>query len=208
MAANSETFWDKAAAKYAEQPIRDQKAYEKKLEITRTYFKPESELLELGCGTGSTAILHAPHVKHIRATDISENMIAVGRQRAAEAGVDNITFERGSVDDIVAADESVDIVLALNIVHLLDDPKAAIAKIVRMLKPGGVLVSTTALLRELPIYFRAMIPLMQLVGKAPSVRSMSRDELRALMTDGGLTIDHDWTPLKSPTVFLVAKKPG
>ncbi len=64
-------FWDKRAAKYAQHPVADQAAYEKKLEITRTHFRPDSEVLETGCGTGSTALAHAPYVKHILATDFS-----------------------------------------------------------------------------------------------------------------------------------------
>ena len=58
-------FWDRIAEKYSKQPIAQQKAYEIKLDLTREYFTPDSKVLEFGCGTGSTAILHAPYVKHI-----------------------------------------------------------------------------------------------------------------------------------------------
>ena len=40
------------------------------------------EVLEFGCGTGGTAIIHAPYVKHIRAIDISGNMIAIAKGKA------------------------------------------------------------------------------------------------------------------------------
>ncbi|MEM9841084.1 MAG: SAM-dependent methyltransferase, partial [Pseudomonadota bacterium] len=60
-------FWDRIAEKYARQPISNQKAYEIKLDLTREYFTPQSNVLEFGCGTGSTAILHAPYVAHIHA---------------------------------------------------------------------------------------------------------------------------------------------
>ena len=71
----STKFWDKIAEKYAKQPIADEASYQKKLQVTQGYFKPEMKVLEFGCGTGSTAIIHAPYVKHIRGIDISENMI-------------------------------------------------------------------------------------------------------------------------------------
>lgn len=58
-------FWNRTAASYSRMPIADQASYEKKLEITRTYLRPDMDLLEIGCGTGSTAIEHAPQVKHI-----------------------------------------------------------------------------------------------------------------------------------------------
>ena len=55
-------FWNRIAGKYARQPISDEETYEKKLAITRKYLTPESEVFEFGCGTGSTAILHARKV--------------------------------------------------------------------------------------------------------------------------------------------------
>ena len=69
--APSAKFWDKIAKKYAKQPVADVPSYEKKLEITRGYLSPETQVLEFGCGTGSTAISHAPFVRHIRAIDHS-----------------------------------------------------------------------------------------------------------------------------------------
>ena len=72
--AQSTKFWDKIAEKYSKQPIADEAAYQKKLAVTRDYFRPDMEVLEIGCGTGSTAILHTPYVKHIRAIDFSANM--------------------------------------------------------------------------------------------------------------------------------------
>ena len=116
--ATAPAFWDKVADKYSRKPIADQAAYERKLEITRGYLGPEMDVLELGCGTGGTAILHAPHVRHIRATDISTKMIAIGRRKAAAENIENITFEQVSVEELDAVDESLDAVLGLSLLHL------------------------------------------------------------------------------------------
>ncbi len=78
----SSKFWDKIAEKYSKQPIADEASYQKKLEVTRGYLQPEMEVLEFGCGTGSTALIHAPYVKHIRAIDISSKMIAIAKAKA------------------------------------------------------------------------------------------------------------------------------
>src|SRR5215217_1657238 len=59
-------FWDNLAERYARQPIADEAAYQTKLDITRSYLHPDMAVLEFGCGTGSTALQHAPHVRHIR----------------------------------------------------------------------------------------------------------------------------------------------
>ena len=53
-------FWDRVAEGYAKKPVADEAAYQKKLQVTRDYFRPDMEVLEFGCGTGSTAIAHAP----------------------------------------------------------------------------------------------------------------------------------------------------
>jgi hypothetical protein len=51
-------FWDNIADKYVADPIKDVPSYERKLEVTRSYFRPDMELLEFGCGSGATALLH------------------------------------------------------------------------------------------------------------------------------------------------------
>merc|ERR1739841_442034 len=106
--SQDKAFWDRIARKYAQDPIADQTSYEHKLEKTRAHFTPGSRVLEYGCGTGSTAILHAPHVREIVATDLSDEMIAIARERAAEAGVNNIRFEATDVADLHEPDESFD----------------------------------------------------------------------------------------------------
>ena len=55
-------FWDKHAEGYSKRPVDDEESYQKKLQITRDYFRPDMEVLEFGCGTGTTAISHAPYV--------------------------------------------------------------------------------------------------------------------------------------------------
>ena len=105
-------FWNKLADKYSRQPVSDEAAYEKKLEVTRKYFQPDMEVLEIGCGTGTTAIAHAPFVGHIRATDLSTRMVEIAKDKAKAAGIDNVTFEALSVDALDVPGASIDVVMA------------------------------------------------------------------------------------------------
>ena len=101
-------FWDKRAERYEQRPVADQETYEKKLGITRNYLTQDSEVLEIGCGTGSTAIAHAPYAKSILATDVSPAMIEIARA-AKDDGVEYkeapYTMPVRRLDDVKAARE-------------------------------------------------------------------------------------------------------
>lgn len=201
-------FWDRVAERYARTPIRDEAAYQEKLRITRTCFRPDMEVLEFGCGTGSTALLHAPHVHHIRAVDCSSKMIQIAQGKADAAGVNNVTFEQGTIEDLEAGDQSFDAVLGLSILHLLDDKEAAIARVHRMLKPGGVFVSSTACIAEKMKFFKWIAPIGQFLRLIPPVQVFSRRELMDSLTAAGFTIDHEWHPGNGMTAFIIARKPA
>jgi len=200
-------FWDRIAERYSKQPITDQAAYEKKLQATREYLRPDMDVLEIGCGTGSIALAHAPYVKHIHATDISSKMIEIAQGKADTEKIRNITFERSSVEDISAADHSPDAVLALSVLHLLEDRNVAIARMYSLLKPGGVFVSNTACLGGKMNIFRLIVPLGKFLRLMPLVRVFTAKELEDSLTDAGFQIDYQWQPPKGPALFIVAKKP-
>jgi ubiquinone/menaquinone biosynthesis C-methylase UbiE len=204
-------FWDRAADRYSRQPIGDEIAYRTKLEVTRSYFRPAMEVLEFGCGTGSTALAHAPFVKHIKAIDFSAKMIAIARERAEAEGVGNVAFAQGDIITLNAPDQSYDAVLGLNILHLLKETDAVVANIFRMLKPGGVFVTSTACLGDrmrmlMKTAERVIVPAGRLVGLLPQLKVLSTSELVGSLTGAGFEIAHKWQPGKWKAVFIVARK--
>ena len=100
--SKSEKFWNKMAERYAKSTVSDEAIYQRKLAETQSFFTPTMRIVEFGCGTGTTAIHHARHVRHIDAIDISENMLEIGRGKTEEAGIDNITFTRGTLAEFTA----------------------------------------------------------------------------------------------------------
>lgn len=76
-------FWDRAARKYAARPIAAPAEYERTLDRTRALLKSSDHVLELGCGTGTTALRLADGVERYLATDISPEMIAIANQKHA-----------------------------------------------------------------------------------------------------------------------------
>ena len=202
-------FWDKVAEKYSKQPIANQKAYEIKLDLTREYFTPDSKVLEFGCGTGSTAILHAPFVKHIDALDVSPEMIRIARDKIAPAEVTNVAFSVADMDSFQAQPGSYDAALGLNILHLLDNRMASMGRVYEALKPGGYFISSTACIRE-KWYMRLldpMFPLMNMFGQWPRVSRMTAKQLQADIESIGFKTVHYWQPGGGMVLFMVGQKP-
>lgn len=204
---SSAKFWDKIAPKYAKQPIKDEKAYAEKLEITQGYFTPDMNVLEIGCGTGSTAVKHARHVNHIRAVDVSPKMLEVAHDRAAEAGISNVTFECSTIEDLDLKPESYDMALALSILHLLEDRHTAIGRIYAALKPGGRFVTSTVCVKDGFGLLGMLIPVMQLIGLAPFVAKFTAAELEADFKAAGFEVEMNTRPGHKGVAFMVLKKP-
>ncbi len=204
----STKFWDKIADKYSKQPIADEESYQKKLQVTHNYFKPDMEVLEFGYGTGSTALIHAPFVKHIRAIDISSAMIKIAQDKAKTQNIENVTFEQLTIEELEAEDCSYDAVLGLSILHLLEDKEQAIAKICKMLKPGGIFVTSTMCMGDFFKWFKLVAPIGKALGFFPLVRIFTAQHLVESLTDAGLAIDYQWQPSKDKAIFIVAKKPS
>ena len=200
-------FWDKVAERYSKKPVANEEIYEKKLEVTRSYLRSDMEMLEFGCGTGSTAIAHSPHVKRILATDLSSKMIEIAIEKARQQNISNVIFEQASIEDISSIGRSFDAVLGLNVVHLVDDMEAAIAKVHGLLRPGGVFVSSTACIKNMMPLFRLIAPIGTFLGLFPPVLVFSIEELKQALTDAGFELEHEWLPGKNQALFLVARKP-
>jgi ubiquinone/menaquinone biosynthesis C-methylase UbiE len=198
-------FWDKIARNYARRPVADEAAYQTKLAMTREYLRPDMDLLEIGCGTGSTAILHAPFVRSIRAVDISPAMLEIARSKADSAGISNIAFEQASFERLEVRDASCDMVLALSLLHLLEDWRGAIARARRWLKPGGLLVSSTSCMADMMPTMKYVLPLLRLAGMAPRLTFFTLAELKQAHRDSGFTIIEEFTPGPRKATFLIAR---
>ena len=206
--SGSARFWDRHAEGYAKRPISNEAAYQRKLAITREYLRPDMNLLEFGCGTGSTALVHAPHVRHIQAIDVSAKMLEIARGKADAGNITNVTFQQASIESYDAPDASYDMVLGLSILHLLADMDAAIAKVHRMLKPGGLFVSSTACLGDRMAYFKLIAPVGRWVGLMPLLRIFTVRQLEEALQRGGFEIEQKWAPEKAISIFIAARKPA
>ena len=201
-------FWDKTALSYSRSPIRNEESYRKKLEATRKYFKEDSEVLEFGCGTGTTAVAHAPFVKHILAIDISSKMLEIGQDKADAENIANISFQQFTIESFSSAGKQFDVVMGHNILHLLDNPQAAISKVYDLLNPGGFFVSSTACIGDANLIWKLVLPVGRFFRAIPYVEVFSKEELDGMIAKAGFEITYQWGPRKGEAAFIVAQKPA
>lgn len=198
-------FWDSIAERYAARPVGNPAAYEATLERVRHWLRPDWQVLELGCGTGTTAVTLAQQVARITGTDMSDAMLRIARQRAGEAGVENADFEQAEAH-LAGAGQRFDAVLAFNLLHLVADRPALFAHLRSLMPTGGMLISKTPCLAGKP-WFRPLIWGMRCFGKAPSaIAFLHPDRLAQEIAAAGFEIVETGDYPKSPPSRLIVAR--
>ena len=206
-------LWNRFAKGYAASPIQDEESYQTKLAMTQKYFSATSTTaLEFGCGTGGTALWHAPHVKRYDAIDISSQMIDIARakQNKEQGGAKNVHFAVQGLDSWQAPDASYDVILGLSILHLLPNRAQVMRKVHRLLKPGGIFVSSTVCIGDMgkvtPLALQLIGRPLEFLGVIPAVQVFTKTTLRQELQDNGFVIQEEFHPGSDKAVFFIAKK--
>ena len=135
-------FWDKVSGVYdLFENIYNKSVYQSTGESVAKYIKNTDRVLECACGTGAISIFIAPVCKELLATDYSVGMLKQAKKKLKN--YDNIDYRRVDITDIEAEDNSFDVVVAGNVIHLLPDPQRAMNELTRVCKDGGRLVIPT-----------------------------------------------------------------
>jgi SAM-dependent methyltransferase len=208
--ADKALFWNRIARKYANDPIVDLAGYERTLQRVQALLSKEHDVLEIGCGTGTTALRLAPATRRLVATDVSEQMIAIAGERLANEPTPQLQFRLADADAPVAEQGAYDAVLAFNLLHLLTDLPHALSSAIDALKSGGLLISKTPCINEMnPLIPKLALPLLRFLGKAPPVLCFDANQLQVAMTAQGmeiLAVERHGSKSKDWRVFIVARK--
>lgn len=202
---NEAKFWNGIATKYYKSPIGDVKAYEETRDRMIELFAPDMSVLEIGCGTGSTAVELAPHVASYHGTDLASAMIELAQARPETAGLPNLRFSTADAGTIEGG--PYDAVLGLNLLHLLPELERDLEAVAGATKSGGLFLSKTVLMGEAKWYLRAAIPVMQLLKRAPFVRYITQRDTIEAIENAGFAIEETFVQTGMvDRIFIVARK--
>jgi len=143
MENNNKRFWQLYAKGYG--PIMNiigKGFYEDLCAEIAEDFTGKENILELACGSGQLSFYLADKCSSYTATDFSENMIKEASKKN-KASVNGLKFELQDATAITYPDNTFDVVVIANALHIMPDPDKAMKEISRVLKSGGTLYAPT-----------------------------------------------------------------
>ena len=135
-------FWDNVAGVYdVFVNVINRETHQKLKKIVSSLIEPGDTVLECACGTGLLSAVIAEKCRQLTATDFSEKMLKKAEKNCR--AFRNITYDQADITALPCPDSSFDKVVAANVIHLLDNPLAAISELNRVCKDGGMLIIPT-----------------------------------------------------------------
>jgi arsenite methyltransferase len=160
-------------------------------------------VLDLGSGGGLDALLAAQRVGvggYVYGIDMTDNMLAVARRNAEKAGVANVEFLKGDIENIPLPANVIDVIISNCVINLTPDKSQALHEAFRVLKPGGRLAVSDIVidgdLTGFPVSEEQIRAALDWAGCVAG--ALTIDEYRALLTEAGfidtaITVQHRYT---------------
>ena len=177
---NSQNFWDKNAGRYDRFMRKDAAAYEQMYELLRPVVRQKT-VLELATGTGLIAKHIVRYADHIEVTDASQEMIEQAKQGVKSA---KLYFSVQDMFHLPYADQSFDVVIVVNALHIVPEPEKALSEIRRVLKDDGVLVAPTFTHADNAFFGKVKAFFMRLAGFPLHSKWTSHEYLAFLRENG------------------------
>lgn len=175
-------IWDRVAGIYdLTSGRRNREVNDKMVHFIASKVKAEDVVLECACGTGLITQVIQPLCRQLIATDLSVNMLALTRKKCGKAS--NLTVELADITHLQYPSNSFDLVIAGNIIHLLNNPKMALDELSRVCRDSGRIIVPTYVQKdgEKPSLW---IKLLRFFG-IPIKNSFSFKEYQQLFKDAG-----------------------
>lgn len=195
-------FWDRNAGRYDRFMRKDRAAYETMYGLIRPVVKGKT-VLELATGTGliSKNIVNA--AAHIEASDTSAEMIREAKRRNHSA---KLHFSVQDMFCLPYADESFEVVIVSNALHIVPQPEKALAEIHRVLRDDGVLITPTFTHAENSFFGNSKAFFLKLAGFPLHSRWTSEEYLCFLQQNGWAVRKSDVLKASFPLTYVECVK--
>lgn len=198
-------FWDHVAGVYdIFANIINRKTHKGLCAKVAEEISATDEVLECACGTGLLSGVIARKCKSLVATDFSQKMLKKASKKYRSYS--NIEFREGNILQIEYLDEHFDIVVAANVIHLLDEPYKALSELDRVCRKGGKIIIPTYMNKNEK---EKTSQFANAVGKAGAdfKRQFTFDTYKQFIKEAGYTnVDYFWIDGKIPCAVAVIKK--
>lgn len=175
-------FWDKVSGLYDFfETLYNGRVYRGLGERVAEEIEPEDVVLECACGTGAISRYLAPQCRFLIATDFSKGMLKQTAKNCRK--YNNIKIKRADMTRLKCRDNRFDKVVAGNVIHLLEDPHAAIKELERVCKTGGKIIIPTYINASTGVNQKA-VRLLELAG-ANFKRQFDIDSYKQFFADAG-----------------------
>lgn len=177
-------FWSTFAGLYDVGESINGSVYREMTEMTARLVPHGAKVLDCAAGTGELSLAAARRAEHVVCTDFSGEMLNVARKKAKKRRFVNMEFERANIFHLEYADEAFDIVIAGNVLHLIDNPEKAVAELYRVTKPGGRILLPTFMTRDKTAISETLLKAYTRLGFSPSTEYSPGGYVRMLKECG------------------------
>ncbi len=206
----TEKFWNRLSKNYDKQ-AKD-KAYQLIIDKSRKYLKTKDTILDFACATGLYSVEFSNNIKEIQAFDISSEMIKIAKNKRINIKKDNITFSQTTLFDEKYIVGTFDTILAINILLYFEDVEKILNRMSELLKPNGLIITSTACLKErrtfIGVLSGSIILFLKKLKILPYIKFFTIKKLEKAITDCGLKIIETNILIDKPATeyFIVAQK--
>ncbi len=177
-------FWDKVSPLYDFfETVYNRRVYTGTGKRVAAYISEADTVLECACGTGAISEPVAQKCRLLIATDMAEGMLRQTHKKCSKYG--NVKVRRADLTHLKCKDDRFNKVVAGNVIHLLDDPEAALRELLRVCKPGGMVIIPTYINNE-GTEQKAIVKLLEKMG-ASFKRQFDLASYKQFFADAGFS---------------------
>jgi len=201
---NPQKFWDRLANnfdKYETQFLQPP------LELALPYIK--GIVLDFGCATGTETIKMAGKADKVIGIDISQKMLSLAQNKVAENNIKNVEFLQSTIYDEKLKPNTFDVIVAFNILHLVENPAVVIQQIHKLLKDNGLFISATSFTGEksfLNFLQRSIFKPLSKISLIPKINFFKLEDLLQLLTETNFQLIENKQLDSKSNYFIIGKK--